>query len=1266
MKMRKRISCLLSAAIAVSLVNIPLHKYLADVSVPANATILFQDDFEGYLNGFTHTTGKPTADNVNGATLFADYSLAEADAPKGETYTPAANPANISQIASSETAGIGSGSLLMITAQSGSKEHQLIKASGITAQAASKALVFTTKFNVPDFVGYCDGVGIYLASKNNNNEYVSNSNTWNLHCWASSESFAGELMYLGSRPTLANSTAWWKPRYDVENKHNQLWTFGEKVADLTPGTAYTYTVTMIPDDNGSYTVTTNLNGTVKELGKEAEPNRLTIPTQTEMGEFTAVRIMRLSHLYYFMTEHTRADSADALSTWFSTGHGSTLGITTADNKYNNDRVVAYFDDMAMYSQDVIATPTPTVAPTTAPTAVPTVAPTAVPTATPTVAPTTVPTATPTAAPPSDGTVFSDDFESYTTIPGNAGWGNQSPSNYENQTFKWFSGPTSAVSGAITAYFDKAGTESNISQIVTDSGVGTSKALKITGQPYAQHYTMAKKSNLDTADISDKQLVFSVKFKAPSSTVIGEGFGVWVMNDKDASNVYYISDDTGIVDGSAKLQNELLYVGARANGANTPVKIYAFGEAVATVDANTVYDYKVTLTPDNSGKYIVSVTYNGITKQLEGTNVPTQAQIKTFNRLHISPTLHEWRVWDKGYSQNINAVPASAKDADGHYIVGRTVALIDDVKMLAQTSAGVPEPTVFSTVTVKDGTGSGTYAEGETVTIKANAKTGFTFKQWNVTSENAVLADAQNKETTFIMPDTAVTIEAEYTDNSLIPPEPIEGDVEYFTDDFESYSEISGLSGWSNNKPLQYDSDKFKYFYAETSVPSEGHEAQPYFGLNVGTPSEVSKIVTNKGVGSGKALEITGQTYISHYTMLKSSGITAENSVGKQIVFETTFKAPNPMTKGEGFGVWTFADANEKTIAYPSDDTDISKGTGAPLRNELLYVSTRVKAPSTVKIYAFGEEVAAVDHDTVYNYKLTLTPDENGGYIAVATVNGVSKTLSGTNVPTQTEMGTYNRVHLSPVTHEWQMWEQGFERSYNNVPDNVKGADGLYEVGRTLGIIDNISLKGCDVFEIEKVSDLNSAGEIALTSGKITLEMTGEVSAIEPSEILVNNNATVSASIDESNPTRLILTFSNLKAMTKYKINLSGILNTVNAEYAGVLELSTSDGVDVLPIELNGSADGSINRAGTNTVKVNIKKHALANVTTIPRVLVFVSKNIGGVYKNVKTYYAAVPMSDASESVEIPDITVGDGEVIRVFVWNDGAHMKPLTDTVIFD
>ena len=157
-----------------------------------------------------------------------------------------------------------------------------------------------------------------------------------------------------------------------------------------------------------------------------------------------------------------------------------------------------------------------------------------------------------------------------------------------------------------------------------------------------------------------------------------------------------------------------------------------------------------------------------------------------------------------------------------------------------------------------------------------------------------------------------------------------------------------------------------------------------------------------------------------------------------------------------------------------------------------------------------------------------------------------------------------------------------------------------------------------MFEIEKVSDLNSAGEIALTSGKITLEMTGEVSAIEPSKILINNNATVSASIDESNPTRLILTFSNLKAMTKYKINLSGILNTVNAEYAGVLELSTSDGVDVLPIELNGSADGSINRAGTNTVKVNIKKHALANVTTIPRVLVFVSKNIGGVYKNVKT------------------------------------------------
>ncbi len=1258
MKMRKRISCLLSAAIAVSLVNIPLHKYLADVSVPANATILFQDDFENYTNGFTQNISswrKPSVSEISGTTAFAVYGHSGAPTSNVTYYSPAADASKIMQIGQ----GIDGSNSLMITAQSGFQQHQLIKASGITAQDANKTLVFTTKFKVPKFVGFGDGAGVYLAAKKSESAlvYESNSAEPTIHRTDSKANKDGELIYLGSRPS-SNRTDAWGAYWDVSTRHNQLWTFGEKVADLTPDTEYTYTITMTPNNADKYDVKVNLNGTEYTLSNSAYSASSTIPTIAQMAEFTAVRVMRMSHPYNFRIAYTNKAEESALADWLSTGHGSTLGITTADNKYNNDRVVAYFDDMAMYSQDVIATPTPTVAPTAVPTAVPT--------ATPTVAPTTVPTATPTAALPSDGTVFSDDFESYTTIPGNAGWGNQSPSNYENQTFKWFSGPTSAVSGAITAYFDKAGTESNISQIVTDSGVGTSKALKITGQPYAQHYTMAKKSNLDTADISDKQLVFSVKFKAPSSTVIGEGFGVWVMNDKDASNVYYISDDTGIIDGSAKLQNELLYVGARANGANTPVKIYAFGEAVATVDANTVYDYKVTLTPDNSGKYIASVTYNGITKQLEGTNVPTQAQIKTFNRLHISPTLHEWRVWDKGYSQNINAVPASAKDADGHYIVGRTVALIDDVKMLAQTSAGVPEPTVFSTVTVTDGTGSGTYAEGETVTIKANAKTGFTFKQWNVTSENAVLADAQNKETTFIMPDTAVTIEAEYTDNSLVPPEPIEGDVEYFTDDFESYSEISGLSGWSNNKPLQYDSDKFKYFYAETSVPSEGHEAQPYFGLNVGTPSEVSKIVTNKGVGSGKALEITGQTYINHYTMLKSSGITAENSVGKQIVFETTFKAPNPMTKGEGFGVWTFADANEKTIAYPSDNTDISKGTGAPLRNELLYVSTRVKAPSTVKIYAFGEEVAAVDHDTVYNYKLTLTPDENGGYIAVATINGVSKTLSGTNVPTQTEMGTYNRVHLSPVTHEWQMWEQGFERSYNNVPDNVKGEGGLYEVGRTLGIIDNISLKGCDVFEIEKVSDLNSAGEIALTSGKITLEMTGEVSAIEPSEILVNNNATVSASIDESNPTRLILTFSNLKAMTKYKINLSGILNTVNAEYAGVLELSTSDGVDVLPIELNGSADGSINRAGTNTVKVNIKKHALANVTTIPRVLVFVSKNIGGVYKNVKTYYAAVPMSDASESVEIPDITVGDGEVIRVFVWNDGAHMKPLTDTVIFD
>ena len=71
---------------------------------------------------------------------------------------------------------------------------------------------------------------------------------------------------------------------------------------------------------------------------------------------------------------------------------------------------------------------------------------------------------------------------------------------------------------------------------------------------------------------------------------------------------------------------------------------------------------------------------------------------------------------------------------------------------------------FYTVTVTDGTGGGEYAEGDTVTVTANDRSGYTFTKWS-SGDGVSFADSKAKTTTFTMPAKSVTVKANYTRNS---------------------------------------------------------------------------------------------------------------------------------------------------------------------------------------------------------------------------------------------------------------------------------------------------------------------------------------------------------------------------------------------------------------------------------------------------------------------------------------------------------------------
>lgn len=66
------------------------------------------------------------------------------------------------------------------------------------------------------------------------------------------------------------------------------------------------------------------------------------------------------------------------------------------------------------------------------------------------------------------------------------------------------------------------------------------------------------------------------------------------------------------------------------------------------------------------------------------------------------------------------------------------------------------------VNVTNGSGSGNYAQGSTVTITANtAPNGLRFKDWSIESGNITLASSTSDTTTFVMPAEAVSVKANY-------------------------------------------------------------------------------------------------------------------------------------------------------------------------------------------------------------------------------------------------------------------------------------------------------------------------------------------------------------------------------------------------------------------------------------------------------------------------------------------------------------------------
>ena len=149
-------------------------------------------------------------------------------------------------------------------------------------------------------------------------------------------------------------------------------------------------------------------------------------------------------------------------------------------------------------------------------------------------------------------------------------------------------------------------------------------------------------------------------------------------------------------------------------------------------------------------------------------------------------------------------------------------------------------TAHNDLAVTDGTGSGIYAEGDVVTITANAAPeGQHFTGWTVESGNVTLADSTKETTTFTMPAEAVEVKANYAvdtytatiTNGTGSGTYVEGDVVTIT--AEAAPEGQHFIGWtveSGNVTLADGTKETTTF----TMPAEAVEVKANYAVNTYT------------------------------------------------------------------------------------------------------------------------------------------------------------------------------------------------------------------------------------------------------------------------------------------------------------------------------------------------------------------------------------------------------------------------------------------------
>lgn len=299
------------------------------------------------------------------------------------------------------------------------------------------------------------------------------------------------------------------------------------------------------------------------------------------------------------------------------------------------------------------------------------------------------------------------------------------------------------------------------------------------------------------------------------------------------------------------------------------------------------------------------------------------------------------------------------------------------------------------------------------------------------------------------------------EKSEIMPQPVNtAENRLFNDDFSSYDSNGGyIKKADSDSADEYETDEFVLNYGASSISSDSKE---YPGAacagNVERAAAVSEL---KRFGNGKSLQLRSQGILSGASMWKRSNITYERIENKTLVFKTDFMIPSD-------GLWNRGTVAAITFSGRRSDSDKPDA----VLNSVDFLLDNLNSKYMLagigycdykrQLRVFGENISELEDDTVYNLTVTMIPEANGGYSVHVRLNDLSKTLSGSGVPTAEEVGSYAYAGIINHAHKWHTC-------------SVFSGDNPYINDRDLIYIDNISLNAEPTFFVSAGGDNSNDG-----------------------------------------------------------------------------------------------------------------------------------------------------------------------------------------------